>query len=45
VQQPATLGPLSFPLWAERLRGQLSNEDWKTRVLRAVGQLEKRHAD
>lgn len=45
VQQPATLGPLSFPLWAERLRGQLSNEDWKTRVLRAVGQLEKRHAE
>ena len=45
VQHPATLGPLSFPLWAERLRGQLSNEDWKTRVLRAVGQLEKRHAD
>lgn len=45
VQHPATLGPLSFPLWAERLRGQLSNEDWKTRVLRAAGQLEKRHAD
>lgn len=45
VQHPASLGPLSFPLWAERLRGQLSNEDWKTRVLRAVGQLEKRHAE
>jgi len=44
VQQPTSLGPLSFPLWAERLRGQLSNEDWKTRVLRAAQQLEKRHA-
>jgi len=44
LQQPSTLGPLSFPLWAERLRGQLSNEDWKTRVLRAASQLETRHA-
>ncbi len=43
VQLPTSLGPLSFPLWAERLRGQLSNEDWKTRVLRAAQQLEKRH--
>lgn len=43
VQHPTSLGPLSFPLWAERLRGQLSNEDWKTRVLRAAQQLEKRH--
>jgi len=43
VQHPTSLGPLSFPLWAERLRGQLSNEDWKTRVLHAAQQLEKRH--
>ena len=43
LQHPTSLGPLSFPLWAERLRGQLSNEDWKTRVLRAAQQLEKRH--
>ncbi len=43
LQQPATLGPLSFPLWAERLRGQVSNEDWKTRVRRAAAQLETRH--
>ncbi|MBU2048623.1 MAG: DNA ligase-associated DEXH box helicase, partial [Gammaproteobacteria bacterium] len=43
LQHAASLGPLSFPLWAERLRGQLSNEDWKTRVLRAAQQLEKRH--
>jgi ATP-dependent Lhr-like helicase len=43
LQAPRTLGPLSFPLWAERLRGQLSNEDWKTRVKRAAAQLETRH--
>ncbi|WP_312236544.1 ligase-associated DNA damage response DEXH box helicase [Stenotrophomonas sp.] len=43
LQSPSSLGPLSFPLWAERLRGQLSNEDWKTRVQRAAQQLETRH--
>ena len=43
VQALGSLGPFSFPLWAERMRGQLSNEDWKTRVLRAAQQLEKRH--
>ena len=43
LQYPPTLGPLSFPLWAERLRGQVSNEDWKTRVRRAAEQLETRH--
>lgn len=41
---PASLTPLSFPLWAESLRGQLSTEDWKTRVQRAAAQLEKRHS-
>lgn len=35
--------PLSFPLWAESMRGQLSSEDWSTRVRRAAGQLEDRH--
>lgn len=44
LQRLETLGPLSFPLWAERLRGQVSNEDWKTRVRRAAEQLEVRHA-
>ena len=39
---PEMLTPLSFPLWAERWRGELSNEDWKTRVARAAEQLEKR---
>lgn len=43
LQSPASLTPLAFPLWAERLRGQLSNEDWRTRVQRASQQLEKRH--
>jgi ATP-dependent Lhr-like helicase len=41
--RPRGLTPLAFPLWAEGLRGQLSTEDWKTRVQRAAGQLEKRH--
>lgn len=43
VQRPASLTPLGFPLWAERLRGQFSNEDWRTRVQRAALQLERRH--
>lgn len=33
--------PFAFPLFAERLRGKLSSEDFKTRVLRAVEQLER----
>jgi len=40
---PASLTPLSFPLWAERSRGQLSTEDWRARVMRAAAQLERRH--
>ena len=43
LQAPRSLTPLGFPLWAERLRGQLSNEDWRTRVQRAAQQLEKRN--
>ncbi len=43
LQRPASLTPLSFPLWAENLRGQLSTEDWRTRVQRAAAQLEKKH--
>lgn len=38
-----TFTPLSFPLWAESMRGQLSTEDWRTRVQRAAAQLEKRN--
>ena len=41
---PRTLTPFSFPLWAESLRGQLSTEDWQTRVSRTAQQLEARHA-
>jgi len=44
LQRPRGLTPLAFPLWAESMRGQLSTEDWRTRVQRAAGQLEKRHA-
>ncbi len=43
LQRPASFTPLSFPLWAEALRGQLSTEDWKTRIQRAAAQLEKKH--
>lgn len=41
---PGALTPLSFPLWAESLRGQLSTESWQARVRRAAEQLERRHA-
>ncbi|AXK71834.1 ligase-associated DNA damage response DEXH box helicase [Lysobacter sp. TY2-98] len=41
--RPRGLTPLSFPLWAEGIRGHLSTEDWKTRVQRAAARLEKRH--
>jgi ATP-dependent Lhr-like helicase len=43
-RRPRGLTPLSFPLWAEGKRGELSTEDWKTRVQRAAEQLERRHA-
>lgn len=44
LRTPRSLTPLAFPLWADALRGQLSSEDWRTRVQRAAAQLEKRHA-
>ena len=43
LRTPAGLTPLSFPLWAEGIRAQLSTEDWQTRVRRAAEQLEQRH--
>ncbi|GAA4858548.1 ligase-associated DNA damage response DEXH box helicase [Luteimonas vadosa] len=43
LQRPRSLTPLAFPLWAEGMRGSLSNEDWKTRVRRAAQRLEQRH--
>ena len=44
LRMPASLTPFSFPLWAESLRGQLSTEDWKTRVARTAQKLEEKHA-
>jgi ATP-dependent helicase Lhr and Lhr-like helicase len=43
LQAPTSFTPLSFPLWAEGMRGQLSTEDWRSRVQRAAAQLERRH--
>lgn len=34
------LSPLAFPLWADRLRAQLSTEDWQTRVQRMLDRLQ-----
>lgn len=42
--EPRSLTPLSFPLWTESLRGQLSTETWQARVQRAAAQLERRYA-
>ncbi len=44
LHAPASLTPFSFPLWAESKRGQLSTENWKTRIARTAQQLEKRNA-
>ena len=43
LHHPRTLTPLSFPLWAETVRGELSTEDWAQRVRRAAEQLQARH--
>jgi len=43
MQMPASLTPLSFPLWAEAMRGTLSTEDWSTRMRRAAEALERTH--
>ena len=43
LRHPRTLTPLSFPLWAETVRGELSTEDWSARVQRAAEQLQARH--
>jgi ATP-dependent helicase Lhr and Lhr-like helicase len=43
LASPRSLTPLSFPLWAEALRGRLSTEDWRTRVKRAAERLEQRN--
>ncbi len=41
LRAPAQLTPLSFPLWAETVRGELSTEDWSARVRRAAEQLQQ----
>ncbi len=43
LHEAPTLTPLSFPLWAAGMRAQMSNEDWQSRVQRAVEQLEARY--
>ncbi len=42
LKQTDRLTPLAFPLWADRLRSQLSSEDWQARVDRMLGSLEQR---
>ena len=43
LTRPATLTPLSFPLWAEAVRGQLTTETWAERVRRAAEKLQAGH--
>ena len=45
LHAPRSLTPLAFPLWAESMRGQLSTEDWKSRVQRVAARLEAQHGD
>ena len=35
------LTPMAFPIWAERIRTQVSSEDWTSRVQRMVLELER----
>ena len=44
IKQPERLTPLAFPLWADRLRSQLTSENWQARVERMLGRLEKASA-
>ncbi|MEE4296063.1 MAG: DNA ligase-associated DEXH box helicase, partial [Wenzhouxiangella sp.] len=41
IHQTDRLTPLAFPLWADRLRGQLSTEDFQQRIERMLATLEK----
>ncbi|MEE4639799.1 MAG: ligase-associated DNA damage response DEXH box helicase [Wenzhouxiangella sp.] len=43
IRQTERLTPLAFPLWADRLRGQLSTEDFQARVQRMLSTLENGH--
>jgi ATP-dependent Lhr-like helicase len=42
LTEPDRLTPFAFPLWAERIRGHLSNEEWTDRVRRMADRLERR---
>jgi ATP-dependent Lhr-like helicase len=41
LRAPPRLTPFAFPLWAEGIRGHLSNEDWRERVERMAARLEQ----
>jgi ATP-dependent helicase Lhr and Lhr-like helicase len=41
VVTPRRLTPFAFPIWADRLRTQVSSEDWTQRIQRMVLQLER----
>lgn len=42
LTRPSSLTPLSFPLWADRLREQMiSTEKWQDRIAKAAAKLEK----
>jgi len=40
LTRPERLTPFAFPLWADRLRAQLSTEDFQTRVERMLARLD-----
>ncbi|MCA9450845.1 MAG: hypothetical protein KC931_27225, partial [Candidatus Omnitrophica bacterium] len=41
MTSPKRFTPLAFPLWAERIRAQVSSEKWLDRVQRMAIQIEK----
>ncbi len=44
VERPASLTPLGFPLWAERVRERTSSESWEDRVRQMADRLQARGA-
>ncbi|HEU4669687.1 MAG TPA: ligase-associated DNA damage response DEXH box helicase [Dyella sp.] len=41
LHETPRLSPMAFPLWAERIRGGVHADDWKSRVERMAARLEK----
>jgi ATP-dependent Lhr-like helicase len=41
LTRPGRLTPFAFPLWAERMRGKLSFDDWQTRARQLAEHLER----